>query len=120
MTDIRPQDTITIHPSVLLTTAERAATNVKGVSRMGNIPDVVVNLFRGHPQGNGVVLDLDKDKTVRIELYLVMMAGIDMVQTSKLVQQAVTRSIQDLVGMTVRAVNVHIEDVDYVSAEQPG
>jgi uncharacterized alkaline shock family protein YloU len=109
---MEPQDTITIAPSVLIMTARYAALKVEGTARMGTIPAQAGHLLRGHPMGTGVVLDID-DNTVRVELYLVVKPGVSMREVSREVQRSVTRSIQDLIGMDVSAVNVHIEDVDY-------
>jgi uncharacterized alkaline shock family protein YloU len=111
---MEPQDTITIAPSVLITITQHAATQVKGVSRMGAIPVNIGRLFQGTPMGSGVVLKLD-DNRVSIDTYLVVMPDVNIKSVSAEVQQAVTRSVEELVGMDVVGVNVHIEDVDYGS-----
>ncbi len=113
---MEPQDTITIAPSVLITIARHAAEQVKGVGRMGQIPVDVGRLLRGNPMGSGVVLEIE-DHAVKLDLYLRTAPGAVMRDTSREVQQAVKRAIQDLVGMDVTAVNVHIEDVDFASSD---
>jgi uncharacterized alkaline shock family protein YloU len=40
-------------------------------------------------------------------------------EVSQEVQRAVTRAIEELVGMEVTGVNVHVEDVDFLPGEQP-
>jgi len=112
------QDTITIAPSVLITIARHAATQVKGVSRTGTIPVDVVRLLKGHPMGSGVILDLDGTR-VKLDLYLLVKPGANIRTVSQEVQEAVTRSIEELVGMEVTGVNVHVEDVDFVPGGQP-
>ncbi len=109
---MEPQDTITIAPSVLITIAKHAATEVEGVAQMGNIPVDVGRLLRGHPMGSGVVLDIE-DNNVTIDLYLIVKPGVNMREVSREVQRNVKRAVQELVGMDVKAVNIHIEDVDY-------
>jgi uncharacterized alkaline shock family protein YloU len=112
---MEPQDTITIAPSVLITIARHAAEQVDGVARTGQIPVDMGRLFRGNAMASGVVLDID-DQTVSLDLYLVLRPGAVMAETSHKVQQSVRRAIQDLVGMEVRTVNVHIEDVETLTS----
>ncbi len=109
---MEPQDTITIAPSVLITIAARAAVQVEGVSRMGTIPVNIGRLLRGNPMGHGVVLQMDEGR-VMLDVYLVMKPDTNMREVSRRVQHSITRAIQELVGMDVASVNVHIEDVDY-------
>jgi uncharacterized alkaline shock family protein YloU len=113
---MEPQDTITIAPNVLLTIARHAAEGVDGVSHMGQIPVDVGRLLRGNPMGSGVVLEIDDQKTA-VDLYIYVEPNVNMRDVSRAVQHAVKRAIQDLVGMDVTAVNVHIEDVDYPVGE---
>lgn len=112
---MEPQDTITIAPSVLITIARHAAEQVKGIAGMGQIPVDVGRLLRGNPMGSGIVLEID-DQDVAVDLYLRVNPGVNMRETGEQVQHSVKRSIQDLVGMDVTTVNVHIEDVDYSAA----
>ena len=109
---MEPQDTITIAPSVLITIARYAASQVEGVARTGVIPVDVIRVLRGHPMGSGVVLELGDNK-VAVDVYLVLKPGVNMREASKAVQQAIKRAIQELVGMEVSAVNTHVEDVDF-------
>lgn len=115
---MEPQDTITIAPSVLITVAKHAATQVKGVSRTGIIPVDVVRLLKGHPMGSGVILDITGTR-VKLDLYLLVTPGANIRTVSQEVQQAVTRAVEELVGMEVTGVNVHVEDVDFLPGGQP-
>ena len=110
------QDTITIAPSVLIMMAQYAAIHVEGVSRTGNIPVDVIRMLRGQPMGSGIVLDLGPNQ-VGVDIYLVINPGSNMRETSIAVQQDVKRSIEELVGMDVKYVNTHIEDVDFTPSE---
>lgn len=112
---MEPQDTITVAPNVLLTIVRHATLSVDGVAGMGTIPAQVSHLLRGHPMGMGVVLEIDQD-AVRADLYIVVRPGVNMREVSISVQHAVKRSIEDLIGIDVETVNVHIEDVDTSSA----
>lgn len=111
---MEPQDTITIAPSVMLTIARHAAEQVRGIARMGQIPVAAGRLFSGNPMGNGIVLEINGD-TVQADIYLLVRPGTNMLEASRAVQQAVKRALEDLVGMKVSTVNVHVEDVDYTT-----
>lgn len=111
------QDTITIAPNVLITIAKHATEGVKGIAHMGQVPVDVGRLLRGRLMGTGVVLEID-DACVNVDLYVVMQPDADMRAVSRDVQQAVKRSITDLVGMDVTGVNVHIEDVESAAGDR--
>jgi uncharacterized alkaline shock family protein YloU len=53
------------------------------------------------------------DDQVRVDLYIVVEHDVNMLQLGRTIQADVTRAIEELVGMQVREVNVHIEDVHY-------
>jgi uncharacterized alkaline shock family protein YloU len=84
---------------------------------MGTVPDVVGRLFRGHPMGNGIVVEYKNDEQVKLEVYFITKGDVNLVEVSTEVQKTVTRTLQDLAGLKVTAVNIHIEDVDYGHAE---
>lgn len=106
------KDTITVAPSVLIMIARHAALQVEGVSRTGTIPMDVLRVLKGNPMASGVILDLQDNKAT-IDLYLIVRPGVSVREVSAEVQRAVTRAIQELVGMDVTSVNVHVEDVDF-------
>lgn len=54
---------------------------------------------------------------VDVDLYLVVESGRNLLALGRQIQTEVTRAIQDMVGMEVRTVNVHIEDVSSASGK---
>ena len=107
-----PTDRITIAPGVLLTVIRLAALQVPGVARMGNTPGGVNRWWRRTPTERGVQA-LIEGQTVVIDVYIVTHADAILRQVSHEVQTQVARDIRENVGMTVGAVNVHIEDVTF-------
>ncbi len=101
----------TIDPDVLLTIARLTALSVEGVSRMASGPHTVDSLIR-HKYSNGVKIEVENN-TVYIDLYLVMKWDINLLDTSKTIQQKVSRAISEMVGMEVGKINIHIEDINY-------
>jgi uncharacterized alkaline shock family protein YloU len=112
VTPRHPNDTVTIAPGVLLTIARMATLDVPGVVRMGSTPGGVDRLWRRIPAANGVQIAVDEG-TVTVHLYIVADAAANLRETSVQVQKSVARSIQEILGMKIESVNVHIEDVAF-------
>jgi uncharacterized alkaline shock family protein YloU len=67
----------------------------------------------GRPgQGSGVDLFV-RDNRVTIDLHVVAEPEANLLRLGQTLQNEVGRAIQDMVGMEVTAVNVHIQDVDF-------
>ncbi len=101
----------TIAPDVLLTIAKLSALGVPGVAHMSPVPGGVNRLFR-RGAGDGVRIEV-KNQAVVVDLYLVVTHDAGVQNISRAVQAEVARAIQEMVGMEVLAVNVHIEDVAF-------
>ena len=105
----------TIAPDVLLTIARLSTLGVPGVARMEPVPGGVDRLFkRGVHDGVRIAL---KGHAVTVDLYLILEHDRSVREVSRTVQMAVARAIQEMVGMDVLAVNVHVEDVAYPEQE---
>jgi len=108
---------VTIAPDVLLTIARMATLEVAGVVRMGSTPGGVDRLWKRVPAANGVQITVENG-TVTAHLYVVADASASLREMSVQIQKSVARSIQELLGMKVESVNVHIEDVAFASSSQ--
>ncbi|NMB61687.1 MAG: Asp23/Gls24 family envelope stress response protein [Chloroflexi bacterium] len=100
----------TIDPDVILTMIRLAALEVQGVCRMASGPAGLDDLVKKY-YSEGVKIDVE-DHTVYIDLYLVLYRDVDLRATAHKVQEEVSRSIEELVGMNVGSVNIHIEDIE--------
>jgi uncharacterized alkaline shock family protein YloU len=105
------QGITTIAPEVLVTIARLTTLNTPGVSRMSSHPAKVNRLIR-RGEGEGVRVEV-KDGQVTTDLYVVMMSDVNMRDVSRNIQNSVARAIEEMVGMDVGRVNVHIEDIDF-------
>ncbi len=115
--DERAPGTTTIAPGVLVTIARLTALGVPGVVRMARIPGGVNRLFR-KGSGEGVRIEVDEG-AVAVDLYLGLAADTNVRAVSRNVQQEVSRAIEDMVGMPVRCIDVHIEDIDFGEENLP-
>jgi len=100
---------ITIAPDVLKTIARLTTLAVSGVARIASPPGTW-RLLRHDEVGVEVIGD-----SVRVELYVIVEPDVSMLSVGRQIQAEVTRAIQDMVGMEVQSVNVHIGDVAYTS-----
>lgn len=107
----RPPGKTTVSPDVLVSIAKLSALGVPGVSRMAAIPGGVNRLFR-KGANEGVRIEVEED-VVQADMYLVLKEDVNIREVSRNVQQQVTRAIQEMVGMDVGYINIHIEDIDY-------
>jgi uncharacterized alkaline shock family protein YloU len=104
----------TIDPGVLTNIAKLASLSIPGVSRTTSGPHSLDALV-SKKYSDGVKIEVEND-TVYVDIYLVMKSDADLRKTSRLIQQKVSRSITEMVGMPVGHVNIHIEDIDYLTA----
>jgi len=107
----RPPGKTTVSPDVLIGIAKLSALGVPGVSRMAAIPGGVNRLFR-KGANEGVRIEIEED-VVFADVYLVLKQDVNIREVSRNVQKTVTRAVQEMVGMDVGQVDIHIEDIDY-------
>lgn len=103
-----------VAPNVLVTIARLTALSVPGVARMSPGRAGGVNRLLGRTgAGDGVRIEVEDD-VVSVDLYIIVEGGggTDMLRLSRQIQAKVTRAIKDMVGMPVKEVNVHIQDVE--------
>ncbi len=101
----------TVSPDVLVTIARLSTLSVPGVSRMAPVPGGVNRLFR-RGSGDGVRIEIEQN-TVFADLYFAVKQDVNIREVSRNVQKQAARAIQEMVGMEIGHVNIHIEDIDY-------
>ncbi|HUT17570.1 MAG TPA: Asp23/Gls24 family envelope stress response protein [Anaerolineae bacterium] len=113
----RVPGTVTIAPEVLVTIAQLTTQDAQGVHEMSPAWTREVNRFFGNEHvGDGVQIKVE-DGEVIVDLYIIVDHDVNMLQLGRKLQFEVTRAIEEMVGMDVRTVNVHIEDVCYAPEE---
>jgi len=108
---------VIIAPNVLVTIAKLTALSIPGVVRMSPAwTDSMGRLLRRRAPGEGVRIEVEDD-TVSVDLYVVVEQGVNMAKLSRDIQAEVSRAIHDMVGMEVKEVNIHIQDVENPPSE---
>jgi uncharacterized alkaline shock family protein YloU len=110
MADTYQQGKTTVAPDVLVTITRLSALSVPGVSRMAHVPAGVNRLFR-RGFGDGVRIEVE-DNVVVVNLYLILKQQVNIREVSRNVQNQVARALQEMVGMEIGEIAIHIEDID--------
>jgi len=103
------QGTITIATMVLNTIARLTTLSVPGVARMGNNGQLL-------QPASGTNVKVVNGK-VKADIFVVVRSDTNFYETGQKIQHEVARSINEIVGMDVQAINVYIQDVEYPRPE---
>jgi uncharacterized alkaline shock family protein YloU len=103
--------TVTIAPQVLLTIARLTALSIPGVASMGSsFTGNVGRLLRRRSLGEGIRMRVEDD-VVYLDLHIVVEPDVNLLELGHTIQQETSRAVNDMLGMQVGEVNVHIDDV---------
>jgi uncharacterized alkaline shock family protein YloU len=100
---------ITVAPGVLENIVRLTTLAVPGVARLGT-PTGVQRLIRQ----NGISIEITGNSAC-VKIHVVIEPNHNMITIGHQIQAEVTRAIEDMVGMDVKAVDVFIEDVVYTA-----
>jgi uncharacterized alkaline shock family protein YloU len=117
MTESYSAGKTTVSPDVLVTIARLSALSVPGVSRMAQVPGGVNRLFK-RGMGDGVRIQIE-DNVVVADLYLILNPHVNIREVSRNVQNQVARALQEMVGMDIGGIEIHIEDIDEDGEARP-
>jgi uncharacterized alkaline shock family protein YloU len=104
------QGKVTVAPSVLTTIVRLTALDQEGVHRLAPVPRPMRGLLTGSRADEGILLGIG-DEGVSLELHVVAEADANMLKLGDTLQTAVTRAIEEMVGLPVKTVDVYIDDV---------
>ena len=103
---------VQIADEVVAIIAGLAATEVEGVASMaGNITNELVSKLGMKNLSKGVKVEI-VDSVVSVDLTLNIEYGMNILETSKKVQEKVKAAIENMTGLEVADVNIHIASVD--------
>ena len=109
--------TVTIAPQVLLTIARLTTLSIPGVASMSSsFTGNVGRLLRRQSLGEGIRMRVEDD-VVYLDLHIVVEPNVNLLELGRAIQQETARSINDMLGMQVGEVNVHIDDVIAAGAD---
>jgi len=111
MTEEHKIDKTTVAPDVLVNIARLSALSVAGVSSMANISGGVNRLFKRGVQ-DGVRIEVE-DNVIAADLYVILEQDVNIREVSRNIQGQVARAFQEMIGMEVGSIDIHIEDIHF-------
>ena len=110
--------TVTIAPQVLLTIARLTTLSVPGVAAMSSsLAGNVGRLLGRRSLSEGIHMEVEDD-VVYLDLHVLVEPDVNLLQLGRQIQHDTARAINDMLGMHVGEVNVHIEDVAPSGADE--
>jgi uncharacterized alkaline shock family protein YloU len=104
------QGKVTVAPQVLTTIVRQTALEQRGVNRLAVLPAKMRGLRAGSALEEGILVDVT-EAGVHVEVHVVADPGINVLKLGAALQTSITRALEEMIGMCVTAVDVHIDDV---------
>ncbi len=109
---------INIAPDIIATLAGITTMKIAGITGMAGIPSASLSTIMGKREINkGVKVDI-KDKTVSLEISVVIDIDTVLIDVAKNVQREVKKVIENKTGMIVNKVDVNIREVSYKEKDE--
>lgn len=103
---------VNISNDVVATIANIAANEIEGVSGLsGGIAGDIAEMFGKKNLAKGVKVNAE-EKTVELDLNIIVDFGIKIPDVSWHIQEAVKQSVEAMTGLNVKEVNVHVVGVN--------
>lgn len=102
---------VIISPQVITTVVRQVAENTPGVARLAtSVSGRMSRVLRGSRSASGVDIQIE-DSAVTVDVFVVALPNTQLLPLGQTLQKEIYRAISDVVGMPVRAVNIHFADV---------
>ena len=109
--------TVRIADEVVGTIAGLAATEVNGIAGMsGGLVGGIAEMLRKKNFSKGVKVEVG-EKEAAVDLYIIVEYGVRIPDIALTVQEKVKSAIENMTGLEVVEVNVHVQGVGFVSEE---
>gem|GEM_PF-141361 len=106
---------IRISDSIVAKASGMAASGVEGVAGMSS-GSGIAEAFGKKNVGRGIKVEVGQQEAV-INLYMIMNYGVMINKVAREVQQKVKAAVEDLTGLQVKEVNVHVQGVQMPAPE---
>jgi uncharacterized alkaline shock family protein YloU len=104
--------TVQIHNNVIAVIAHEAANRVPGVVELsGTLVDELVDIIGKRHRDRGVRVAVEAENTIIVELTAVLEYGVYIPEVCGKLQLEVRKSIEELTGKRVQAVNISVQSI---------
>jgi uncharacterized alkaline shock family protein YloU len=100
---------VTIAPTVLTTIVRLTTLEQRGVRRLMPVPPKVRGLLAGGAVEEGIFVEVT-NAGVQVELHVAADADVNLLKLGESLQNNITRAIEEMVGLSVASVDVHIDE----------
>ena len=105
-----------ISEEVIASVAALAAKEVSGVASLAQGPLGFREFLRGPGEGKSISVLLDSDSAV-LDVYVNLKSGVRIQEVAGQIQSSVKESVQNMTGLTVKRVNVHVSGIVFADAK---
>lgn len=109
---------VKISSDVVSAVATLAAKEVNGIASLSPVTGQLGDLL-SKKSHKGVRCEL-KDKTVAIDMYVVIEYGAHIPAVAKKLQERIKSSVETMTGLSVKSVDIYVQAVDIPSDTPPG
>jgi len=103
---------VRIHNNVISVIAHEAADRVPGVVELsGTLVDGLADMLGKGSRDRGIRVAVESENTITVELTVVLEYGVNIPETCGKLQNEVRKSIEDMTGKKVQAVNVSVQGI---------
>lgn len=103
---------VRIHNNVIAVIAHEAAARVPGVVELsGTLVDELVDMIGKRTRDRGVRVAVESENTIVVELTAVLEYGVYIPEVCGKLQLEVRKSIEELTGKQVQAVNISVQSI---------
>ena len=71
----------------------------------------------GSKKTRGIKVEIN-DKTITLDVYVIVEYGVKIPDIAWDIQDKVKKTLEEIVGMTVKAVNIHIQGINFNSKKE--
>ena len=103
---------LSISDEVISTIVEKTVMSIPGIYDInGGIIDGITNML-GTKRMKGIKVEIT-DKSISIDVYLIVEYGVKIPDIAWDVQDKVKKVVEEMTGMVVTAVNIHIQGINF-------
>ncbi|MBC8206564.1 MAG: Asp23/Gls24 family envelope stress response protein [Kiritimatiellales bacterium] len=109
---------VRIHNNVISVIAHEAADRVPGVIELsGTLVDGLADIIGKGSRDRGIRVAVESENTITVELTVVLQYGVNIPETCGQLQNEVRKSVEDMTGKKVQAVNVSVQGIRRAAPE---
>ncbi|MGE4489265.1 MAG: Asp23/Gls24 family envelope stress response protein [Kiritimatiellales bacterium] len=107
-----PLGSVRIHNNVIAVIAHEAAARVPGVVELsGTLVDELADMIGKKPRDRGIRVAVESENSIVVELTVVLEFGVNIPEVCGQLQLEVRKSIEDMTGKSVEAVNISVQGI---------